>query len=71
VELDAGVELDATEWRGSRRCETRRRHRPRQETRQADGAWPQREARVWAGAAQRRVRPVPRAEAHSGAARGG
>jgi hypothetical protein len=28
AELDAGMELEATEWRGGHRCRTRRRHGP-------------------------------------------
>jgi hypothetical protein len=43
AELDADVEFDATEWRGGRRCGTRRRHGPRQGLWQADGARPQQE----------------------------
>jgi hypothetical protein len=45
AELDAGMELEAAEWRGVRRCGAHRQHEPLQG--QADGAWPWRETRVW------------------------
>ena len=42
AELDAGMELEAAEWHGGRRCGAHRRHGPRQGQGQAGGAWRER-----------------------------